>query len=428
MPPNATISDEDKLGASFQTVSEQVQRVLKSETFKSSEILRHLLEYLSICSLNGRTESVKVKEIARDVFGRSENFDSQTDSVVRVHTGRLRSKLAEYYLDEGADDELIVGIPKGSYGLTWHPRRSPSTSVVPAPAENAAVLAIPESITPSGGHPDHRAKLAFAGAVLVLIVTTAAAGFWPKAKPAAGSSILASGPSLATFWHPFVSPREQPLIVFSTFRLGGSLDTEVRPLPANISSPEEIDTYTTIGEVMGVFEVSRMLAAFGQGARAKHGRLLTWDEAKDSNLIFVGGPLAQTPLRSLPPLGELQFRKGLPGLPPTTAAIVDVHPRPKEQAVYPGPVTRPFRFDYGVIAIKPTFNPNRRALILAGITEFGTQGAADFVTQEDKVAELLARLHVKPGSPMPCFEALVRVNIETDVPVQYELVFVRPTK
>jgi hypothetical protein len=229
-------------------------------------------------------------------------------------------------------------------------------------------------------------------------------------------------------WRPFVSPREQPIIVFSTFRLGGSLDTEVHPLTAEASSPGEINTYTTTGEVMGVFEVSRMLASFGQSARAKHGRSLTWDEAKDSNLIFVGGPLAQTPLRNLPPMHDLQFQKGWQGLPATTAAIVNMHPQSGEQSFYQGPTVRPFRFDYAIIAVKPTFNPKRRALILAGITEFGTQAASDFVVQEDRVSELLNRLHVKTGAPIPCFEALIRVNIESDVPVQSELLLARLTK
>ncbi len=199
-------------------------------------------------------------------------------------------------------------------------------------------------------------------------------------------------------------------------------------LPSENSAPGEFDTYTTTGEVMGVFEVTRLLASFGQSAHAKHGRLLTWDEAKDRNLIFVGGPLAHTPLRTLSAMKELEFKKGIPGLSPTAAAIVNLHPQAHEQRLYVGPESRPFPFDYGVIAVKPTFNRNRRTLILAGITEYGTQGAADFVTQEERVNDLLARLHVQPGSSIPPFEAVIRVKIEGDVPVQYELMLAHVLK
>jgi hypothetical protein len=427
MQSNVTISDEERSAVPPQQVADEVQRVLHSETFRGSEVLRHLLEYLANCSFSGRNESVKGKEIAREVFGRSENFDSQGDSVVRVHTGRLRSKLAEYYMDEGADAELILSIPKGSYGLTWHPRKTALTGasapVSLTTSENSPLAREQESIPVKepNTHWHVRFAIAVAGAAVLALVLLVA---W--SKRAERPSTVDSG--LKTFWQPFVSPREQPLIVFSTFRLGGSLDSEIHAVTGEPSSPNEIDTYTTTGEVMGVFEVTRMLAAFGQSARAKHGRLLTWDDAKDSNLIFVGGPLAHTPLSNLSAMKDLQFAKGSAGLPATTAAVLNLHPQDHEQKLFPGPETRPYQFDYGVIAVKPTFNQRRRALILAGITEYGTQGAADFVTQEDRVNELLAKLHVDPKAGLPCFEALIRVKIEGDVPVQYELILAHLVK
>ena len=52
-------------------------------------------------------------------FGRSAQFDSHTDSTVRVQAGRLRTKLAEYYSTEGVDDPVIVKLPKGSYFLVF---------------------------------------------------------------------------------------------------------------------------------------------------------------------------------------------------------------------------------------------------------------------------------------------------------------------
>src|SRR5258708_16516141 len=42
--------------------------------------------------------------------------------MVRVQAGRLRTKLAEYYASEGADDQIMVELPKGTYALTFHPR------------------------------------------------------------------------------------------------------------------------------------------------------------------------------------------------------------------------------------------------------------------------------------------------------------------
>jgi hypothetical protein len=419
--------------ASHEEIAQQVDRILRSETFRSSGILRHLLEYLSACSLEGRSEALKVREIARAVFGRHENFDSQSDSVVRVHTGRLRSKLAEYYIGEGAEDDLIVAIPKGGYGLSWHFRTAgpsqpslPAPVTVPRPAPTEMVRAAAFEPTPPRSWP----KFFVWSILLVALSSTITWLVNQWTSSGRGSGMDQKRPAMTTLWKPFLSKGEPPLVVFSNFRLVGSLDTSVRPYNKAIDkdTPGIIDTYTTIGEVMGVFDVSRTLASFGQMARAKHGQLLTWDEAKDCDLIFVGGPLASTPLRTLSALQELQFKKGIAGLPPETAAIANLHPRPGEQPMYFGPVTRPFTYDYAIIALRPVFNRDRRTLILAGITEYGTQGAAEFVTREDRVSELLGRLHAKPGDSLPPFEALLRVKIEGDVPVQSELLFVHPAK
>src|ERR1019366_10481582 len=70
----------------------------------------------------------KAKEIAAAIFGRVNDFDPQNDSIVRVHTARLRARRAEYYIPEGADDDLIMTVPRGSYVLLFHPRAAPRRS------------------------------------------------------------------------------------------------------------------------------------------------------------------------------------------------------------------------------------------------------------------------------------------------------------
>ena len=50
------------------------------------------------------------------------DFDPQHDSTIRVQAGRLRLKLAEYYSTEGAQDTLVVEMPKGTYVVSFHNR------------------------------------------------------------------------------------------------------------------------------------------------------------------------------------------------------------------------------------------------------------------------------------------------------------------
>src|ERR1039457_1062869 len=111
--------------ALLESLRHQMERVVHSETFRGSETLRKLLEYLAGRALKNASNAVKAKEIAAAVFGRVNDFDPQNDSIVRVHTARLRARLAEYYITEGAEDDLVMTIPKGSYVLLAPPRAPP---------------------------------------------------------------------------------------------------------------------------------------------------------------------------------------------------------------------------------------------------------------------------------------------------------------
>src|SRR4029077_12967391 len=101
---------------------QQIDRLIKSHILSGSESLCKLLRYLAEHSLDHPGVALKEYQIATEVLGRSGGFDPQSDSTVRVQAGRLRVKLAEYYGQEGVDDPILVEIPKGAYGLTFHLR------------------------------------------------------------------------------------------------------------------------------------------------------------------------------------------------------------------------------------------------------------------------------------------------------------------
>ncbi len=407
-----------------QILGQQVDRILNSNTFRTSEVLRNLLSFLAARALEGHPESIRVKEIARLVFGRSEDFDSQSDSVVRVHMGRLRARLAEYYVDEAPDSEIVIAVPKGSYALSWHHRHP----VLAPRAEPAHQSEIPPASQPDSAtlHPA-AARRPYARLAAVLALVSVGLAFSVGILYYKGASAeQRKNPALSTFWHGFIRGQGTPLMVFSNLKLVGSVANGMhiyRGDPADRDKPE-IGSWSTLGEVMGVYQISRTLSLFQRPVEVKPGRLLTWDDAKDSDVIFVGGPLADTPLKDISIFREFRFENGEPGTPAESGAIVNLHPRKGEAAIYYGPEVRPFSFDYAVISLQPGFNSSRQILALAGITEFGTEGAAEFVSREDLVSTLLAKLGTRPGQPVPWFEALLRIRIQGGVPVEYEPVLV----
>ena len=76
-----------------------------------STFLRYIVER----ALDGTADDVKEYSIGVDVFDRGDAFDPRTDTIVRVHAGRLRKKLAEYYATDGDADPVVIEVPKGGY-------------------------------------------------------------------------------------------------------------------------------------------------------------------------------------------------------------------------------------------------------------------------------------------------------------------------
>ena len=103
----------------------QIQRIVSSKAFKTSEVHRNLFNYLADKSLAGEAQNLKEYTVGLDVFGKPASYDPRQESVVRMHVGRLRQKLAEYYRTEGVDDPIIVDLPKGGFALTFDARPVP---------------------------------------------------------------------------------------------------------------------------------------------------------------------------------------------------------------------------------------------------------------------------------------------------------------
>src|SRR5258706_15927423 len=102
----------------------QIDKILNSHVLRGSESLCKLLRYFAHHALDHPGSSLKEYQIATEVFGRPPDFDPQVDSTIRVQAGRLRAKLAEYYGSEGAEDPILVELPKGTYVLSFHHRAS----------------------------------------------------------------------------------------------------------------------------------------------------------------------------------------------------------------------------------------------------------------------------------------------------------------
>jgi len=107
-----------------------LETVLISDVLRSSPQLAAFLRFVVEAELRGAGASIKGYTIAIEALGRGEDFDPSSDPIVRVEAGRLRRALRRYYEGPGADDSVIIDIPRGHYVPTFHYRRVEQTAPI----------------------------------------------------------------------------------------------------------------------------------------------------------------------------------------------------------------------------------------------------------------------------------------------------------
>jgi len=100
---------------SKQAVDQQLERIFSDPLFASSEILKRFLTFVVEETLSGRANTIKEYTIGTQVLNKSLNFTPQSDAIVRIHAGRLRRALHQYYEYTGKADPICISIPTGSY-------------------------------------------------------------------------------------------------------------------------------------------------------------------------------------------------------------------------------------------------------------------------------------------------------------------------
>lgn len=137
-----------------------LDELLAWEPMRRSPQLGAFLRYIVEARLEGDEANLKAYSIAVDVLGRGEDFDPQSDPIVRVQARRLRNLLSAFYESGEAQSAVRIALPVGRY--------VPQFIRVPGKAQPAPVRA--------GGAV--RGSTWVVGLVAIAVLVAAIA-FWP---------------------------------------------------------------------------------------------------------------------------------------------------------------------------------------------------------------------------------------------------------
>jgi hypothetical protein len=389
----------------------QLQRILESHAFHPSEVLRRLLEYLGRKELQGEAEDLKEYTVGIEAFAKPAAYDPKTDSSVRVQAGKLRQKLAEYYRTEGLTDPLIVELPKGHFRLAFRDR---SPDVVPL------VVAKPSRVP---------WMIAIAAVAVALILA------W-QLRQARTPASRYNSPELRELWRPFLEDA-RPAVV----SLGAPLFAKVEgdffrdPImnvwdkardSAGVKELEkalggkavEAYPYTGIGEASAAFELARLFLSTNKDLNLVVSNGLTWEDIGRNNVIFVGPPKYNLQTRDLPVQMDFVVEH---------SRVVNQRPRSGEPRTYNetwSPDRSTLIEGHALISRLPGLHGTGYIMMLASTSTEGTRAAVEYVTRTDYAARLVRSLRGKDGMLPKYFQAVVRAQFKSQVPIQVEQVTV----
>ncbi len=150
-----------------------LDRVIASDMLQHSPQLIAFLRFIVQATLRGEGDRIKGYTIGIEALGRGEDFDPQSDPIVRVEAGRLRRALEHYYAGPGAADVVVIDIPRGRYVPTFRRRLGQ-----PVPLSSGVCRGLLAAIRRAWG-------MSLAALAFVLIGTTVlvAIGRWDREAP-----------------------------------------------------------------------------------------------------------------------------------------------------------------------------------------------------------------------------------------------------
>jgi hypothetical protein len=365
-------------------IRELLERILASHLFRSSRRCHTLLRHIVEQTISGDTRALKERTLGLDVFGRPADYDTNQDPIVRSTAAEIRKKLAQYYQEPGHNSDARIELISGSYVASFHfePRTPPQP--VPQP--------------PAPKTPRRRmAAIAALGCAAVAILT-------------GGVLLLRSNPShsdLDSFWKPLLDSPGPVLICLGqpiTYNLKSTAAQDAiqagEPGTPRVDPPEEGsiprkdlvilgDRYVALSDAISMVGITSLLERRGKPYRIRGDRTASFADLRETAAVLIAAFDNQWALKVT---GALRYTFVKDSQHSTDLIRDRLHPENNDWRLTGAWPYWDVPYDYAVIS-RVVHGPTDHAVIgAAGITEYGTLAAGEFLSQPAYFAEAVRRL------------------------------------
>lgn len=371
-----------------------LNRVLQSPEFRASRRSQDFLRYVVERSLEGQADSLKERTIGIDVFGRPAEYDPSNDATVRVKAGEVRKRLGVYYSTEGQHDEIRIDLPAGTYVPGFIRTENQAAAIEPKSVE----------IAPPAAAPWFGRRGAW-WLIAAVVMTAVAIVVWTK--------VHSSATVVDQFWAP-VLRGSAPVLLSTAYVPVYGVDPKMAP-----ERPTRFEDFVLLtdqfvggGDLMGVARISAMLGRVQHPYRVKIGSDVSFQDLRAAPTVLIG--YSYTRWRQISK--ELRFFIDAEGRP----RMVTDNGKPTAWALPDLPGDRRTNEDYAIVT--RVFHPDTQAMLVevAGITQYGTEAAADLITTPEYLADALRS--APPGWQNKNLQFVLHVKVISGTPASPKVV------
>lgn len=396
-PPNFGQAPPDVLNLDPKSVAvrAELDRILSSPQFRGTKRSQEFLRFIVERKLEGKTETLKERSIGVQIFGRSPDYDTGEDSIVRVKANEVRKRLAQYHMEAGPAPAVEIELPSGSYvpEFRWvaapeEPAPVPEPAPPPPPAEIPLQSKRPVWLIPG---------------LAAVVVLGVALGWYALSRHTS---------PVERFWQPVLSSGRPVLICVahpSVHHITGATRQAILRGESPASVPmtdivQDPDHYVGIGDALAVAQLSALFSRLGKGSHVRIGNDMSFADLRNSPSVLVGGLTNQWTAQTQNGM-RFVFERG------EGTVVIRDQKVPGRRWVWQA--TPPLS-DYAIISRVFDSRSGQPMVTAAGLSHTGTQIAGEFLTSQQYLKTALGDL--KPGWERQNLQILLRAEVVGKTP------------
>lgn len=409
------------------TVMAELTAILASDSFSSSKRCRDFLDFVVKRALAGDFDSLSERFLGVELFGRAIDYETATDSIVRVRATDVRRRLSQYYSGQRSASPVRIDLIAGGYvpEFHWTTEDSPDPSAESGDAIHANPL--PSSGATEDKPPALETEKVLSGigrvrpvllSILILAAVLAVGGVswlvWRQLLPASAQN------DMERFWAPVFQDNNEVLICFGdTTRdwVSPSLARAIEQHPQSVSvEPGQFivarDESVTVGNLRAALGIMRLLASHGVANQLRWPQEVLAVDLDGRNVVLIG---AFNNPWTMSLNQNLRFTFELGGTPDKPIWTIREQVPPYRKWLLEKTDPQPIDRDYALIT--RILDPARKRVVISagGLNQFGTQAAGEFLVDgaawkefartapkgwEKKNIQIVLEMEVSNGKPV----------------------------